>query len=76
MKNFAIKLTWTTTIYVAVFMIMCQTKLFSPLIIGMNLFGLFLTLFLFYVVLHDKEFKTTKKFKDLYGDYSKKEFDK
>ena len=69
MKNFAINLTWITTIYVVVFAILCQTKLLFPVIMGMYLFGVCLLLFLIYTVLHDEGYKTTKRFKDWYGDH-------
>jgi uncharacterized membrane protein YfcA len=72
MKNFAIKLTWLTTIYVVVFAVLCQTKLFFPVLMGMSLFGVCLILLLVYTVLHDEQYKTTKKFKDWYEDHSKK----
>lgn len=72
MKNFVIKLTWLTTIYVVVFAILSQTKLFLPAIIGMVFLGICLMLLLIYTVLHDEEYKTTKKFKDWYGDHLNK----
>ena len=69
MKNFAIKLTWFTTIYLVVFTVLSQKILFFPLIMGMYLFGVGLFLFLVYTVLHDEEYKTDKKFKDWYQDH-------
>jgi len=74
MKNFAIKLIWLTTIYLVVFVVLCQTTLFLPLIIGLYLFGICLMLFMIFSVLHDEEYKTNKKFKDWYGDNPKKNF--
>jgi hypothetical protein len=72
MKNFAIKLIWLTTIYVAVFAGLCQAKLFFPIIMGLYLFGVSLMLFMIFTVLHDEEYKTNKKFKDWYGDNSRR----
>jgi multisubunit Na+/H+ antiporter MnhC subunit len=69
MKNFAIKLTWVTTIYIGVFVALCQTKQFLPLIMNLYLFGVGLYLFLVYTVLHDEGYKTNKKFKDWYADH-------
>lgn len=74
MKNFAIKVTWLTTIYLVVFIILCQAKVFFPLIAGLYLVGVCLMLFMIYSVLHDQEYKTTKRFKDWYGDNPKKKF--
>ncbi len=68
MKNFAIKLTWFTTIYVMVFAILCQTELLLSIIMSMYLFGVCLILFLVYTVLHD-DYKTSKTFKDWYEDF-------
>ena len=72
MKNFAIKLAWLTTIYLAVFTALCQTSLFFPLLMGLYLIGVSLMLFLVYTVLHDEEYKTNKKFEDWYRDNSRK----
>ncbi|HEU4791737.1 MAG TPA: hypothetical protein VFS71_18780 [Flavobacterium sp.] len=72
MKNFAIKLTWLTTIYLVVFVALCQTKLFFPVLMGLYLIGVSLLIFLIFTVLHDEEYKTNKKFKDWYRDNSKK----
>lgn len=71
MKNFAIKLTWLTTIYLAVFTMLCQTKLLFPFLMGMYLVGVCLFLFLVYTVLHDEEYKTNKKFKEWYQDHAR-----
>jgi len=76
LKNLVIKLAWFTTIYVVVFAVLCQTKQFFPLIMGLYLFGVCLIVFLVYTVLHDEEYKTNKKFKDWYGDYPKKSLEK
>ena len=72
MKNFAIKLTWLTTIYLVVFAALCQTKLFFPVLMGLYFIGVSLLVFLIFTVLHDEEYKTNKKFKDWYQDNSKK----
>jgi len=72
MKNFAIKLTWLTTIYLIVFVALCQTKLFFPVLMGLYFIGVTLMLLLIFTVLHDEEYKTNKKFKDWYQDNSKK----
>jgi Ca2+/Na+ antiporter len=72
MKNFGINLTWLTTVYVVVFAILCQTKLSFTGMIGMSFLGICLMLFLIYTVLHDEEYKTTKKFKDWYRDHPRK----
>ncbi|PZX92263.1 hypothetical protein DOS84_17170 [Flavobacterium aquariorum] len=72
MKNFAIKLTWLTTIYLVVFAALCQTKLFFPVLMGLYFIGVSLLLLLIFTVLHDEEYKTNKKFKDWYRDNSKK----
>ncbi|QKJ62695.1 hypothetical protein [Flavobacterium sp. M31R6] len=72
MKNFAIKLTWLTTIYLVVFAALCQTKLFFPVLMGLYLIGVSLLVLLIFTVLHDEEYKTNKKFKDWYQDNSKK----
>lgn len=72
MKNFAIKLTWLTTIYLVVFAALCQTKLFFPVLMGLYFIGVCLLILLIFTVLHDEEYKTNKKFKDWYGDHSKK----
>jgi hypothetical protein len=72
MKNFAIKLSWLTTIYLVVFAVLCQTKLFFPVLLGLYLIGVSLLIFLIFTVLHDEEYKTNKKFKDWYQDNSKK----
>ena len=72
MKNFAIKLSWLTTIYLVVFVALCQTKLFFPVLMGLYLIGVCLLVFLIFTVLHDEEYKTNKKFKDWYQDNSKK----
>lgn len=69
MKNFAIKLTWLTTIYVVVFAALCQTKLLFPVVMGLYLIGVCLYLYLVYTVLHDEGYKTDKRFKDWYGDH-------
>ena len=74
MKNFAIKLTWLTTIYVVVFAGLCQTNLIFPLIMILYVIGVSLMLLMVYTVLHDEEYKTNKKFKDWYGDNSKRNF--
>ena len=74
MKNFAIKLTWLTTLYLVVFITLCQAKLFFPLVVGLYLFGVCLMLFMIYAVLHDEEYKTNKKFKDWYRDNPKNNF--
>ncbi|MBW4359799.1 hypothetical protein [Flavobacterium taihuense] len=74
MKNFAIKLTWLTTIYLVVFAALCQTKLFFPVLMGLYFIGVSLLLLLIFTVLHDEEYKTNKKFKDWYRDNSKKNF--
>jgi len=78
MKNSAIKLVWFTTIYAVIFTALCQTKLFLlfPVIMPMYLFGVGLVLFMFITVLQDKEYKTSKKFKDWYSDFPKKSFSK
>ena len=78
MKNFAINLVWFTTIYVIIFTALCQTKLFLflPVIMSMYLFGVGLVLFMVITVLHDEEYKTSKKFKDWYSDFPKKKFSK
>lgn len=72
MKNFAIKLSWLTTIYLVVFAVLCQTKLLFPVLMGLYLIGVSLLIFLIFTVLHDEEYKTNKKFKDWYQDNSKK----
>jgi hypothetical protein len=72
MKNFVIKLTWLTTIYVIAFAALCQTKLFFPLILGLYLFGVCLFLFLVFTVLHDEEYKINKKFENWYQDHPHK----
>lgn len=74
MKNFVIKLVWFTTIYVIVFTAICLTDLFLflPVVMSMYLFGLALMLFMVITALHDEEYKTTKKFKDWYGDHPNK----
>ncbi|MDR6843952.1 hypothetical protein [Flavobacterium granuli] len=72
MKNFAIKLMWLTTIYLVVFAALCQTKLFFPVLMGLYFIGVSLLLLLIFIVLHDEEYKTNKKFKDWYQDNSKK----
>jgi hypothetical protein len=72
MKNFAIKLTWLTTIYVVVFAVLCQTKLLFPVLMGLYLIGVSLLVFLIFTVLHDEEYKTNKKFKDWYRDNPRK----
>jgi hypothetical protein len=72
MKNFAIKLTWLTTIYLVIFAALCQTKLFFPVLMGLYFIGVSLLLLLIFTVLHDEGYKTNKKFKDWYQDHSKK----
>lgn len=72
MKNFAIKLTWLTTIYLVIFALLSQTKLFFPVLMGLCFIGVCLLLYLIFTVLHDEEYKTNKKFKDWYQDNSKK----
>lgn len=76
MKNFAIKLVWFTTFYIILFTALCQTELFLflPFIMSMYLFGVGLILFMVFTVLQDKEYRTSKKFKDWYSDYSKESF--
>ncbi|HSD08189.1 hypothetical protein [Flavobacterium sp.] len=78
MKNFAIKLVWITTIYVIVFTALCQTELFLflPVIMSMYFIGVSLVLLMVYTVLRDEAYKTSKKFKDWYGDYPKESFSK
>jgi hypothetical protein len=72
MKNFAIRLTWLTTIYLVVFAALCQTKLLFPVLMGLYFIGVSLLLLLIFTVLHDEGYKTNKKFKDWYRDNSKK----
>ena len=72
MKNFAIKLTWLTTIYLIVFVALCQTELFFPVLLWLYFVGVSLMLYMIYTVLHDEGYKTNKKFKDWYQDKSKR----
>ncbi|MBF6640515.1 hypothetical protein IVB69_03395 [Flavobacterium sp. J49] len=69
MKNFAIKLVWFTTIYVFVFAGLCQTNVTFQAIMSLYILGLFLILFMVYIVLTDS-YKTSKRFKDWYGDHT------
>ena len=69
MKNFAIKLVWFTTIYVFVFGGLCQTDIDLRMVISLYLLGNLLILFMVYIVLKD-HYKSSKRFKDWYGDYS------
>jgi hypothetical protein len=71
MKNFAIKLTWFTTIYVFVFAALCQTNIALPVQMTLYCVGIPLILFMVYSVLHD-DYKTSKTLKDWYGDYPMK----
>ncbi|MBP6181091.1 hypothetical protein [Flavobacterium sp.] len=75
MKNLAIKLVWFTTIYVFVFAGLCQTDVVLPIIMSMYGIGIILILFMVYTVLHD-DYKTTKTFKDWYGDHPMENLEK
>lgn len=68
MKNFTIKLVWFNTVYVFVFASLCQTDVTLPVIMSMYGMGIILILFMVHTVLHD-DYKTTKTFKDWYGDH-------
>ena len=75
MKNFAIKLDWFSTIYVFVFAGLCQTNVALPVIMILYCIGIPLILLMVYTVLTDN-YKTTKTFKDWYGDHPMETFEK
>lgn len=68
MKNFAIKLVWFTTVFVFIFVGLCQTNIALPILLSLVIFGELLILFMVYTVLTDK-YTTTKTFKDWYVDH-------
>ena len=74
MKNFAIKLLWFTTVFVFIFVVLCQTNIALPILLSLVSFGELLILFMVYTVLTDK-YTTTKTFKDWYGDHPMDTFD-
>ena len=74
MKNFAIKLVWLTTIYVFVFIGLCQTNTSLSVLMGLYIIGIFLIPFMVYKVLCDN-YTTLKTFKDWYEDHPTKTLD-
>ncbi|SHG07766.1 hypothetical protein SAMN05444396_104187 [Flavobacterium segetis] len=67
MKNFAIKTVWFCTIFVFVFVGLCQTNITMPALASLFIVGNILILFMVYTVLIDK-YTTTKTFKNWYED--------
>jgi hypothetical protein len=68
MKNLAIKLVWFTTVFVFIFVALCQTNIALPILLSSVIFGEILILFMVYTVLTDK-YTTTKTFKNWYADH-------
>ena len=68
MKNSAIILVWLTTIYAFTFAGLSQTNIQIPTMFALYILGICLVIVMVYKVLRDN-YKTTKTFKDWYGDH-------
>ncbi len=71
MKSFSIILVWLVTVYAFAFAALSQTDIKIQVMFGLYILGICLVLFMVYTVLHDN-YKTTKTFKDWYGDHPTK----